>query len=189
MSANTPEVIHQEAKEKMERGIEALKREFVTVRTGRASAAILDAVRVDYYGSQMPVNQVASVVIPDARTLEIKPWDVGTLAEIEKAILKANLGITPINDGKAIRLAFPPLTEERRKELAKQVHKMAEDMKIEIRNHRRKAMENLKILKKDKALSEDDEKTAETKIQKLTDEYISKIDQQTSHKEKELMEV
>ncbi|MCK5241316.1 ribosome recycling factor [bacterium] len=189
MSAGTTQEIQQEAVSRMNRAIEALKREYSTVRTGRASAAVLDAVCVEYYGSPMPINQVASVGTPDARTLEIKPWDANILADIEKAILKANLGITPMNDGKVIRLSFPPLTEERRKELVKQVHKMAEDMKIEIRNHRRKAMEALKILKKEKALGEDEEKAAEGKTQKLTDEYIEKADHITKTKEHELMEV
>ena len=137
----------------------------------------------------MPINQIASVGIPDAKTLEIKPWDASILAEVEKALLKANLGITPMNDGKLIRLSFPPLTEERRKELVKQVYKLAEDMSVEIRNHRRKAMEALKAMKKDKSLSEDDEKAGETKIQKTTDEFIKEIDQITKNKEHELMEV
>jgi len=189
MLANTPQEIQQETQARMNRAIEALKREYATVRTGRASAAILEAVRVEYYGSPMPINQVASVATPDARTLEIKPWDGSILAELEKAILKANLGIVPMNDGKLIRLSFPPLTEERRRELVKQVHKMAEDLKVEIRGHRRKAMDALKTLKKDKALGEDDEKAAEAKIQKLTDEFITQVDQITEHKEHELMEV
>jgi ribosome recycling factor len=186
---STPQEIQQETVARMNSSIEALKREFTTVRTGRASAAILDAVRIEYYGSPMPINQVASVATPDARTLEIKPWDTSNLAEIEKAILKANLGITPMNDGKVVRLSFPSLPEERRKELVKQVHKMAEDMKVEIRNHRRKAMEGLKTLKKDKALGEDDEKVAENKIQKVTDEHIAQVDHITETKEHELMEV
>ncbi|MBN1596181.1 ribosome recycling factor [candidate division FCPU426 bacterium] len=189
MTENTPDAIQKETQSRMSRAIEALRREFSTVRTGRASSAILDSVRVEYYGSPMPVNQVASIATPDAKTLEIKPWDASILGEIEKAILKANLGITPMNDGKLIRLAFPQLTEERRKELVKHVHKMAEDAKVEIRGHRRKSMEMLKELRKGKALSEDNEKAAEEKIQKLTDEFIAQVDDVTKHKEHELMEI
>ncbi len=189
MQGNTPQTIHHETQERMNRALEALKREYATVRTGRASAAILDGVRVEYYNSPMPINQIASVGIPDAKTLEIKPWDPSILQEIERALLKANLGITPMNDGKIIRLSFPPLTEERRKEMVKQVYKMAEDMRVEIRTHRRKAMETLKGMKKDKSLSEDDEKTGETKIQKTTDDFIKQVDQITKNKEQELMEV
>jgi len=185
----TPDVIQHDIEARMQKSVEALKREFTSVRTGRASAAILEQVKVDYYNSLMPVNQVAAVGAPDAHTLEIKPWDTSLLSEIEKAILKANLGLTPSNDGKLIRLKFPALTEERRRELVKQVHKMAEDMRVELRAHRRKGMESIKALKKDKALSEDDEKAFEGKIQKMTDEYIAKIDQLAKSKEQELMEV
>jgi ribosome recycling factor len=188
MAANI-QSIQKDAQEGMQNALEALKREFGTVRTGRASANFLDSVRVEYYQSMMPVTQVASVSIPDARTLEVKPWDTSILSEIERAILKANLGITPMNDGKVIRLAFPALTEERRKDLVKQVHKMAEDLRVEIRNHRRKAMEHVKTLKKDKVMSEDDEKSAEIRIQKMTDDFIAQVDQVTKHKEQELMEV
>ncbi|MCK5218670.1 ribosome recycling factor [bacterium] len=188
-ASNTPEAVYQEAKKRMIRTIEAIKREFTLVRTGRASAAILDAVRVDYYGSSMSINQVASVGVPDARTLEIKPWDASILPEMERALLKANLGITPMNDGKIIRLVFPPLNEERRCELVKQVHKIAEEIRVEIRGHRRWAMESLKTMKKEKSLGEDDEKAAEQKIQKLTEEHITLVDEITRHKEQELMEV
>jgi ribosome recycling factor len=185
----TPDSIQHETVDRMQKSLEALKREFTTVRTGRASAAILDQVRVDYYGTLMPVNQVASIGVPDAHTLEIKPWDASLLTVIEKEILKANLGLTPMNDGKVVRLKFPSLTEERRHELVKQVHKMAEDLRVELRNHRRKAMETLKVLKKDKALGEDEEKSFETRVQKVTDEYIGKIDHLSKTKEQELMEV
>lgn len=187
--SETPDQLQQETADRMTKSLEALKREFTTVRTGRASAAILDQVRVDYYGAQMAVAQVASVGSPDAHTLEIKPWDASLLPEIEKAILKANLGLTPMNDGKLVRLKFPSLTEERRRELVKQVHKMAEDLRVELRTHRRKAMETLKGLKKDKSLSEDIEKTFETRVQKLTDDFIAKVDHLTKTKEAELMEV
>jgi ribosome recycling factor len=189
MAAETPQSIQQETEARMHKSLEALKREFLTVRTGRASAALLENVRVEYYESQLPVNQVASIGVPDAHTLEIKPWDVSALAAIEKAIQKANLGLNPMNDGKLIRLSFPPLTEERRRELVKQVHKLAEDMRVEIRAHRRKAMESLKALKKDKALGEDEEKAFETRAQKLTDDFMAKIDHVTKTKEQELMEV
>jgi ribosome recycling factor len=187
--STTPESIQHETADRMTKALEALRREFTTVRTGRASAAILDQVKVDYYGSQMGVAQVASVGVPDAHTLEIKPWDASLLPEIEKSILKANLGLTPMNDGKLVRLKFPSLTEERRRELVKQVHKMAEDLRVELRTHRRKAIETLKGLKKDKALSEDDEKSFEARVQKLTDDYIAKVDHLTKTKEAELMEV
>lgn len=189
MSANTPDAIRHETEDRMQKSIEALKREFATVRTGRATSAILETVKIDYYNSLMPVNQVASIGVPDAHTLEIKPWDASLLSEIEKAILKANLGLTPSNDGKLIRLKFPSLTEERRKELVKQVHKMAEDLRVELRAHRRKAMEAIKALKKESSMSEDDEKAFEARVQKLTDEYIGKVDQLTKAKEQELMEV
>ncbi len=186
---DTPETVYQETKNRMSKTLEVLKHEYAAVRTGRASAAILDTVRVDYYGSSMPINQVASVGGPDARTLEIKPWDGSILPEMERAILKANLGITPMNDGKIIRLVFPPLNEERRRELVKQVCKIAEEIRVEIRGHRRRAMESLKTMKKEKALGEDEEKAAEQKIQKLTEEYITQVDETTRHKEQELMEV
>ncbi len=188
MAEDTQTVVKQ-LRERMEKSIEALKREFSTVRTGRASSALLEPVKVEYYGNLTPVNQIASIATPDAHTLEIKPWDGSMVNEIEKAILKANLGITPNSDGHIIRMAFPSLTEERRRELVKQVHKMAEDLKVEIRNHRRKALDGIKQLKKDKAISEDDERVEDGKIQKLTDEYIEKTEHITKTKEKELLEV
>ncbi|NTV52596.1 MAG: ribosome recycling factor [Candidatus Firestonebacteria bacterium] len=187
--SESPAGILQETETRMGRSLEVLKREFATVRTGRASAAILDPVRVDYYGTPTPITQMASVNVPDAHTLEIKPWDISALAAIEKEIMKSNLGLTPVNDGKVVRLAFPPLTEERRREFVKQVHKLAEDMRVELRTHRRKGMEQIKTLKKDKAISEDDEKAFEVKIQKVTDDFIGKIDQLAKSKERELMEV
>lgn len=188
-ASDTPEAVYQETNHRMIKTIEALKQEFVAVRTGRASVAILDTVRVAYYGSTMPINQMASVGVTDVRTLEIKPWDASVLPEIERAILKANLGITPMNDGKIIRLVFPSLNEERRRELVKQVHKIAEEIRVEIRGHRRRAMENLKTMKKEKSLGEDEEKAAEQKIQKMTEEYITRVDENIRHKEQELMEV
>jgi ribosome recycling factor len=187
--SETPTAIQSETEARMAKSIEVLKKEFATVRTGRASAAILEPLRVDYYGTPTPIAQMASVNVPDAHTLEIKPWDVSALAAVEKEILKSNLGLTPINDGKVVRLSFPPLTEERRREFVKQVHKLAEDMRVELRTHRRRAMEQLKVLKKGKALSEDDEKSFETKIQKTTDDFIGKIDHLAKSKEQELMEV
>lgn len=189
MSEMSPQTVIADMKARMEKSIEALKKEYVTVRTGRASAAVLDQVKIDYYGTATPVNQVASVAVPDAHTLEIKPWDSSTLAELEKAILKANLGITPNNDGRVIRLVFPALTEDRRKEMVKQVHNMEEAMKVEVRNHRRKALDGIKQLKKDKLISEDDERAEESNIQKITDDYISKIEHITKTKVTELMEV
>jgi len=186
---NTPQSLYTEAKTRMDKAIEVLKNEFTNIRTGRASANVLDGVLVDYYGSKTPINQVASINTLDARTLEIKPWDASVLAEIEKAIQKENLGVNPMNDGKLIRIIFPSLTEERRKELVKQVHKKSEEIKIEVRNHRRKAIEALKNLKKEKLLGEDEERTQENNIQKLTDEYIAQIDQLSKVKEQELMAI
>jgi ribosome recycling factor len=174
---------------RMEKSMEIVKQQFSSVRTGRASVSVLDHLRVEYYESAMPISQVASVNVMDAKTLEIKPWDVSILGEIEKAIMKANLGVTPQNDGKMIRLVFPPLTEERRREFVKQVNKMAEDGRIEIRNHRRKAMDGLKSLTKDKHISEDEEKQSQGSIQKITDDFIAEIDGITKSKEKELLSI
>lgn len=186
---STAQTVQQETAARMAKAMEVLRHEFSTVRTGRASSAILEDIRVDYYNSLVPIHQVASIGIPDARTLEIKPWDISALGAIEKAILKANLGVTPVNDGKVARITFPPLTEERRRELVKQVEKMAEGIRVEIRNHRRKGMENIKALRKEKSLTEDEEKNIEGKIQKLTDEHIAQVDQLAKSKEKELMEI
>ena len=172
---------------RMNTALEALAREFATVRTGRASTAILDAVRVDYYGTPTPISQMASLSTPDARTLVIQPWEAGQLKEIEKAITKADLGVTPVNDGKLIRLTMPTPTEERRKQLVKTIGKMTEDARVAVRNIRREANDKLKALAKDKKVSEDDERRGHDQIQKTTDRFIAKIDETLKKKEQEIL--
>jgi len=174
-------------KNEMEKSIDALEKEFSRVRTGRASVSLLDGVRVDYYGTPTPLNQLATISIPDPRSIVIQPWDASVLKEIEKAIQKADLGLTPGNDGKIIRVAIPPLTEERRKELVKVVKKMAENAKIAIRNHRRAANDALKTLKNDKKISEDDFFKSQDEVQKVTDDYIKKCDELAKRKEDEIL--
>lgn len=174
--------------QKMEKTIEALRREFNRMRTGRASTSILEGIRVECYGTQMRLNQVASTTSPESRLLVIQPWDQSIIGNIEKAILKSDLGLTPMSDGKLIRISIPPLTEERRKELAKMAKKTAEDSKIALRNHRREANEMLKELKKESELSEDEMYKYQEKVQKITDEFIEKIDNIESEKEKEILE-
>lgn len=181
--------ILSEAKAKMDKSVEVMGREFSTIRTGRASSALLDGVKVEYYGAETPLLQLAGVSNPDARTLEIKPYDISALAEIEKAIFSSNLGLTPQNDGKVIRVSFPPLTEERRKDLVKVIKKMCEDAKIAIRSIRRDANDHIKKLEKSKEISEDDSKNGETQIQKATDANIVRIDELGRKKESELMEI
>jgi ribosome recycling factor len=173
----------------MDKAVESLRRDLSKVRTGRASVAILDDVRVDYYGTPTPLNQVGSLTVPEPRLITIQPWEKKLIPEIERAIQKADLGINPTSDGITIRLAFPPLTEERRKEMVKQVKKMGEEGKIAVRNARRDANEAVKKLLKDKAISEDDEKRGEKEIQELTDDYVARIDKIVADKEKELMEI
>ncbi len=175
--------------EKMNKTISVLQEDFSEVRAGRANPAILNKIRVDYYGTPTPINQVAGISVPEARLIVIQPWDVSLLKEIEKEILKAEIGINPNNDGKVIRLAFPELNEERRKELVKEVKKMAEDSKVSIRSIRREAMDEAKKLQKDNEMTEDELKGAEDKIQKLTDNKIAEIDKILSEKEKEIMSV
>jgi ribosome recycling factor len=172
---------------KMTAAIEALGREFAAVRTGRASTALLDTVRVDYYGTLTPVNQMASVSVPDARTLLIQPWEATQLGAIEKAIIKSDLGLNPANDGKLIRLTMPTLTEERRKQLAKTVHKIAEEGRVIIRNIRREANDKLKGMGKDKKVSEDDERRGHDQIQKTTDRFVAKVDELLKKKEQEIL--
>lgn len=181
--------LHKEVADRMEKSLDALRREFSTIRTGRASLHILDAVKVEYYGSMMSLNQVASLNLPDARLIEIKPFDKSALPDIEKAILKANLGLVPQGDGKVIRINFPPLSEERRKELVKVVRKMAEEGKVSIRNIRREANDTVKEYEKEKLCSEDDAKTAEQQIQKATDLAIARVEEAVGLKEKEMMEI
>lgn len=178
--------MYTEYKRKMNKTIDALKSQFATVRAGRANAAVLDQISVEYYGVDTPLNQVGTISVPDPRTITIQPWDNSLLKGIEKAIQASDLGINPQNDGKLIRLTFPQLTEERRKELVKQVKKYGEDGKVAIRNIRRDAMDDFKALKKANELTEDDLKTAEKEMQKLTDDFIKEVDNVTAAKEKEL---
>ena len=173
----------------MDKNIQALKGELAKVRTGRASTALVDTVHVDYYGSSVPLNQVANVTTPDARTIQVSPWESGMIGAIEKAILAANIGLTPQNDGKVVRIPLPPLTEERRKEMVKLVKKMGEEAKIAVRNHRRDANEELKKLEKAKTLSEDDVKKAMDQVQKKTDEKVAEVDKVIAGKEKEIMTI
>jgi ribosome recycling factor len=172
---------------RMNAAIDALAREFASVRTGRASAGLLDQIRVDYYGTPTAVGQMASVSVPDARTIMIQPWEGNQLQAIEKAILKSDLGLTPVNDGKVIRLTMPTLTEERRKQLAKTVGKMAEEGRVAVRNIRREANEKLKAMAKDKKLSEDEERRGHDQIQKMTDRFIARVDELLKKKEQEIL--
>ncbi len=178
----------QETRERMGKTIADLENELKRVRTGRASLALLDGIRVDYYGTQTPLNQMASLSVPESRLIVIQPWDVSAIKEIEKAILKSDLGLTPSSDGKLIRIAIPPLTEERRKELVKVVSKMCEEHKIAVRNIRRDANELLKGFKKDGDISEDDAFKGQDQVQKVTDQFIANVDQIYASKEKEILE-
>lgn len=181
------EQLFQDSKSKMQKVIESLKKDFLRVRTGRANPAILDGVRVDYYGVMTPINQLGNIAVPDAQMITIAPWEKKLLVEIEKAILKAALGLTPQNDGNILKIPIPPLSEERRKELVKQIKKMAEDHKTSVRNLRRDANNWIKSQEKDKVIGEDQSKAETEKIQKLTDQSIVQIDEVTKDKEKELM--
>ncbi len=174
---------------KMEASVDGLKRDLVKIRTGRASLALLDGIRVDAYGSMLPVDQVGTMTIPESRMIVIQPWDPQMLAVVEKAILSSDLGLTPANDGKVIRLTIPQLTEERRKELVKQVKKVAEEFKVAVRNVRREANDSLKKMKKDKDISEDDMFRLQEEAQKATDAFVKQIDEIAAGKEKEVMEV
>lgn len=174
---------------KMDKTLEVLQSQFASVRAGRANAAVLDRITVEYYGVETPINQVGSITSPDARTLVIEPWDKTLLKPVEKAIQVSDLGINPQNDGRIIRLIFPQLTEERRKELTRQVKKYGEESKVAIRNIRRDAMDGIKAMKKKSEITEDEQKTAEKDLQKVTDDYIKKVDDHCAKKEKELMEL
>ncbi len=182
------ESIFQEARESMGKSIAALQNELKRVRTGRASLSILDGIRVDYYGTPTPLNQIASLSVPESRLITLQPWDVSVIKEIEKAIMKSDLGLTPSSDGKIIRISIPPLTEDRRKKLVKVVNKMCEDYKVAVRNIRRDANELIKGLKKDGEISEDDAFKAQDRVQKITDEQIKLIDSIYKDKEKEILE-
>lgn len=175
------------AEEKMNKTVAALEKEYGSIRAGRANPAILDRVTVDYYGTPTPIIQMAAVSVPEARMLQIQPWDASTLKDIEKAILASDIGITPANDGKIIRISFPALTEERRKELVKDINKMAEDSKVAIRSIRRDIIDKLKAMKKNNEITEDDVKKGETDAQKLTDKFVNKLDEVAAAKEKEVM--
>ena len=176
-------------KSHMEKTLDALRKEYQKVRTGRASTALLEDIKVIYYDTQTPISQLAAIAVPEPRTMTIQPWEAKLIPSIEKAILNANIGLTPTNDGKLIRLAVPPLTEDRRKEIVKQLKKLAEDTKIALRNIRRDAIDSLKKLEKDKKISEDDLKRAEKDVQDVTNVYVAKVDEVVAAKEKEVMEI
>ena len=173
-----------DAEDRMEKALAALDRDFAKLRTGRASTALVDGIKADYYGTPTPVSQMASVAVPDSRTLTIQPWDKGGIAAVEKAILKSDLGLTPVNDGKIIRIVIPPLTEERRKDLVKVARKYSEEAKVAVRNVRRDANDGLKKLEKDKEITEDELKKAVDDVQKLTDKFVGDVDKKCAAKER-----
>jgi ribosome recycling factor len=179
----------QKARQRMDGAIEALRREFAGVRTGKASPALLDTIRVEAYGSLVPLNQVGTVSAPEARMLTVQPWDKGLMKATEKALRESDLGLNPSNDGQIIRIPIPPLTEERRKEYVKLLHKLTEEARVAVRNVRRDANDEVKHRQKDEGLSEDDVRREQTDVQKLTDQYIAKIEELMKHKEAEIMEV
>ena len=181
--------VMMEMAEKMGNSLEAFRSELTKIRTGRASLSLLDGIKVEAYGSSMPLNQVGTLTIPESRQIVIQPWDPQVMASIEKAILKSDLGLTPVNDGKVIRINIPQLTEERRKELVKIVKKIAEEYRVAIRNHRRDAIDSFKKQKKNKEISEDEQFKLQDEAQKETDSYIAKIDEVAAEKENEVMEV
>lgn len=173
----------------MDKTIESLRKEYQKIRTGRASTSLLDDIKVDYYGTPSPLSQVATLAVPEPRTITLQPWEPKLIQVIEKAIMNSGLGLTPANDGKTIRLNLPPLTEERRKDIVKQLRKMAEEGKVAIRNIRRDAIDTLKKMEKDKKISEDDLKRAEKEVQDVTNVHVAKVDEVLAHKEKEVMEI
>lgn len=183
------EELKNQCKDKMLKSFEALLHQYSKIRTGRASASVLDDIRINYYGQPTPVKQLCNISIPEPRTIVIQPWDKTTLADIEKAILAANLGITPDNDGNVIRLPFQPLTEEKRRDIVKSLKKLAEETRVAIRNIRRDANEHAKKMEKDSEISEDEEKKLLKEIQDLTDDWIKKVDEVEKSKEKEILEV
>jgi ribosome recycling factor len=178
-----------DAEDRMEKALASLERDFAKLRTGRASTTLVDGIKVDYYGTPTLINQMSSVAVPDSRTVTIQPWDKGAFALVEKAILKSDLGLTPVNDGRIIRISIPALTEERRKELVKVSRKYAEEAKIAVRNVRRDANDSLKKLEKAKSLTEDELKKAGDDVQKLTDKFVVKCDERCQAKEKDIMEI
>ena len=181
--------IYTDAQERMDKALDSLERDYRRLRTGRASVSLVEGIRLDYYGTPTPLNQLATLTIPDPRTIMIQPWDTSVIGEVEKAILKSELGLTPMNDGKIIRINIPPLTTERRRELVKIVKKMSEESKVAVRNIRRDANEMIKDLKKEKEISEDDQFRAQEETQRITDELIKKIDTVYTIKEKEILEI
>lgn len=183
------DAVFTKTKDKMEKCLDALNRDYKAVRAGRANPAILDRVTVDYYGTPTPINQMAAISVPEPRMLMIQPWDASTLKDIEKAINTAEIGINPSNDGKVIRLAFPALTEERRKELVKDISKRGEEAKVAVRNVRRDAMDDIKKLKKDNEITEDEQKDGEKKLQDITDDFVKQADSITKKKEEEILSI
>ena len=181
--------ILKQSEDKMKKSIERLAEEYAVIRAGRANPAILDRIMVDYYGTKTPINQMAGVSVSEARVLVINPWDASALPAIEKAINQADIGINPTNDGKVLRLVFPQLTEERRKEIVKDINKIKEESKVAVRNIRRDAMDKIKTLKKENSVSEDEIKDKEDEIQDLVNKYINKIDEMSALKEKEILEI
>ncbi len=181
--------LRKKATERMAAAVESLKKDFGSIRTGRASLSLLEGIRVDYYGTMTPLSQVATLGVPESRLITIQPWEQRILSEIERAILKSDLGLTPSNDGKTIKLNIPQLTEERRKQLVKVVKKRAEEARVAVRNIRRDILEETKRIEKEKHVSEDDVKRFQEEVQKLTDSYIGKVEDVLHHKEKEIMEV
>ena len=179
----------EDAKRRMGKSVETFKKEVARVRTGRASVALLDGIKVDYYGTKMPLNQMATITVQDAHLIVVQPWDLSAIGAIEKAIQRSELGLNPVNDGKVIRISVPPLTEERRKELVKMVRKMAEEARVAVRNVRRDILDDLKELKKEGEISEDDFYRAQDQLQKITNEFIEKIEKIVEDKEKEIMTV
>lgn len=177
-----------DCREKMDKAIASLEKDLAKLRTGRASVGLVDGITVEYYGTMTPLNQLASISIPDSRTIAIQPWDRNVFSGIEKAIMKSDLGLNPISDGKIIRINIPPLTEERRKDLVKMAKKYSEDAKVALRNVRREANDNLKRMKNDKDLTEDEMHKGHEEVQKITDSYVSKVDRILAEKEKEIME-
>ncbi len=179
----------KKAEERMQRRINHLTDEYSQIRAGRANPAVLDKIKIDYYGTPTPISQVASVSVTEARTLTIQPWDASVIKDIERAILTSDLGINPQNDGKMLRIIFPPLTEDRRKELVKDISKLSEETKVQIRNVRRETIEKLKVMKKSGDITEDDLKHAEKKTQDLTDKFVKKAEEVSTAKQKEIMEI
>jgi ribosome recycling factor len=179
----------QKARQRMESAIEALRREFAGVRTGKASPALLDSIRVEAYGSMVPLNQVGTVSAPEPRMLTIQPWDKGVMKDVERALRESELGLNPSNDGNLIRIPIPPLTEERRREYVRLLHRYAEEARVAVRQVRKEANDEVKHRQKDESLSEDDVRREQGEVQKLTDQYIARVDELTKHKEAEVMEV